>query len=192
MTASLEEEMAAHFAMNAEMRARLPDIIAIADAIWQSVCAGGCVYVFGNGGSAAEALHFSGELIGRYKSNRRPLPATCLSADVSALTCIGNDFSFNAVFARQVTALAGPRDIVIAFSTSGQSENIRSGIAAGWAKGAKTVLFTGQNGAEIAKDCSLAFISPHTMTARIQEMHQLAMHLICARLETLVAESENV
>lgn len=187
---SLNDELDAHFAMAGAMRGRLPHVIRIADAIWDKLAAGGTLFAFGNGGSASEALHFTGELVGRYKAERRPLAAHALVADVAALTCIGNDYSFEQVFARQVDGLAGSGDVAVGFTTSGRSANVIAGLEAARALGALTIMFTGEQGAPTADAFDLAFVSPSETTARIQEMHQLAMHLICACIDERAIQSQ--
>jgi D-sedoheptulose 7-phosphate isomerase len=139
---------------------------------------GGRVWTFGNGGSAADAQHLAGELIGRYKRTRRPLPASSLATDPSVVTCIANDFGYDDVFARQVEAQARPEDVVIAFSTSGRSPTVVAGLAAGRAAGATTVLFAGGDGGPAATEADHALIVPSSTTARIQEMHLLLLHLL--------------
>jgi len=172
-----------HFALANAMSEAAADVFPLAEDIWARLAAGGCLYAFGNGGSAAEAQHFVGELIGRFKSDRRPLAAVTLGADTSALTCIANDFDYADVFARQVSALAGAGDIAFGFTTSGSSPNVLAGLHAARRNGALTVMFTGLRGAEAAAKQDHAFVSPSRSTARIQEMHQLAMHMVCDLIE---------
>ncbi|MFO1152671.1 MAG: D-sedoheptulose 7-phosphate isomerase [Rhodospirillales bacterium] len=151
--------------------------------------AGGKLLVFGNGGSAGDAQHIAAELVGRYlANNRRPLPAIALTTDTSALTAIANDFSFASVFERQVQALAGPRDVAIGISTSGESENVLLGLRAAQAAGARTIALLGRSGGRIAAACDLPLIVPSAETPRIQEMHILIGHLICAYVDAAFAE----
>lgn len=138
----------------------------------------GIVYTFGNGGSAADAQHLTGELAGHFRRDRRPLPAVTLSADPSVLTCVGNDYSFTEVFSRQVTALARPRDLVIAFTTTGRSPNVVAGLAAARANRASTMLFGGGDGGPAREYADLALLVPSAATPRIQEMHTLILHAI--------------
>ena len=128
-------------------------------------------------------MHLAEELIGRYRGIRRPLPAICLNVDCSALTCIANDFGYDAVFARQVEALAGPGDVVVAFSTSGNSENILAGLRAARNAGAKAIGLLGKDGGRALALCDEAFVVPHANTARIQELHTFALHAICETIE---------
>ena len=125
------------------MAAVLPDVQEVAELLCQRFAVGGHVYTFGNGGSAADAQHFTGELIGHYKRSRRALPAVTLSTDPTVMTCIANDYGYADVFARQISALARPGDVVAAFTTSGRSANVVAGLKAARRAGATTVLFGG-------------------------------------------------
>ncbi len=151
---------------------------------------GGRLYTFGNGGSAADAQHLAGELIGRYKRQRRPLPAVALSTDPSVMTCIANDYSYDDVFARQVEALAGPGDVVAGFTTSGRSPNVVNGLAAARRVGATTVLFTGGDGEPAIQHADLALVVPSSTTARIQEMHLLLLHVLSEGVDAWAAATE--
>jgi D-sedoheptulose 7-phosphate isomerase len=139
--------------------------------------------LFGNGGSAADAQHLATELVVRYRANRRALPAIALTTDTSALTAIGNDFGFDALFERQVEALCAAGDVAIGISTSGNSENVIRGLVAARARGAVTVGLGGGDGGRLARSVDYAVIVPSTVTARIQEMHILLGHSLCAFLE---------
>src|SRR3954452_274061 len=132
-----------HLDVASRMEGRLPSADAAARAIIDAYGGGGRVYTFGNGGSSADAAHFAEELVGRFKRERRPLPAQSLSVDASALTCIANDYSYDEVFERQVDGFVRDGDVVIGFSTSGRSPNVVRGLAAGRRLGATTVLFAG-------------------------------------------------
>jgi D-sedoheptulose 7-phosphate isomerase len=160
------------------MDALLPAVREVTDRLCAIYAAGGRLYSFGNGGSAADAQHLAGELIGRYRRERRPLPAVALSVDPSVVSCIANDYAWEDVFARQVEALAGPGDMVVGFTTSGRSPNVVKGLAAARACGATTVLFTGGDGGPALEHADLALVVPSTTTARIQEMHLLMLHLV--------------
>lgn len=154
-------------------------VIAATEMIIACFEAGGCVYLCGNGGSAADAQHIAGEFVGRFRKNRKPLPAVALSTDSSVITCIGNDFGYEEVFTRQVEALVKPCDILWAFSTSGTSKNIVSAAQAAKSKSAKVLAFTGKAGTplEDMADVCLAVDAPNTAAA--QEIHVLAYHMIC-------------
>ncbi len=146
--------------------------------------AGGRVYTCGNGGSAAEAMHLTEELIGRYRYSRAPYAAVCLNADPTALTCIANDFGFDQVFARQVEALCGPDDILIVFSTSGNSPNIVNALQAARRRGAATIGLLGKGGGPCAQLCESALVVASEHTENIQEAHQVILHLILEAVES--------
>ncbi|HEX5829179.1 MAG TPA: SIS domain-containing protein [Candidatus Limnocylindrales bacterium] len=186
----LAQHLADHLAAAEAMPALLPRIDEVARRLIHAFERGGRLYTFGNGGSAADAQHLAGELIGRYKRERPPLPAVALSVDPSVVTCIGNDYGYEDVFARQVTALAGPEDVVAGFTTSGSSQNVVAGLAAAREAGATTVLFTGERGAGAAEYADLVLAAPSATTARIQEMHLLMLHLLSERVDAWAAERE--
>jgi D-sedoheptulose 7-phosphate isomerase len=143
----------------------------------------GKIIVFGNGGSAADAQHFAAELTGHFVSQRDPLPAVALTTDSSALTAIGNDYEFAEVFARQVRALCRPEDLVVGISTTGRAENVVRGVTAANDIGARTVALTGGDGGRLASIADLAVLVPSDVTARIQEMHILVVHIVCALID---------
>lgn len=155
----------------------------IAAAAVATLKSGGKILTCGNGGSAADALHLAEELVGRYKGNRRPLPAICLNADSTLLTCITNDFGFDEVFARQVEGLAGKKDLLVCFSTSGNSANILRALETAKLVGVKTVALLGKGGgkAKGKADCELVVASDDT--ARIQEAHTLLLHALLEVIE---------
>jgi len=141
----------------------------------------------GNGGSACEAQHLVGELIGRYRGTRDGLPAVALTADSAVLTCVGNDFRFEDVFARQVQALGNPGDVLVAFTTSGYSGNVLAALELARKLQLTSIAFLGRDGGAAAclADCKL--IVPHTDTARIQEGHQFLMHSLMDIIEAETA-----
>ncbi len=169
------------------MTQRLPDVLAVARLMRDAFEAGGTVFTFGNGGSAADAQHLTGELIGRYRRERRPLPAVTLTCDATVSTCIGNDYSFEQVFSRQVEALARPGDLVIAFSTSGRSPNVVAGLAAARARGATAVLLCGEATGPANEHADVVLAAPATETARIQELHTLMLHVISEYVDAWAA-----
>ncbi|MFI4889130.1 MAG: SIS domain-containing protein [Steroidobacterales bacterium] len=140
------------------------------------------VLAFGNGGSASQASHLAGELIGRYSRSRRPYPAIALVGDPGVLTCIANDFGYPALFERQVEALAQSGDLAIGFSTSGKSPNVLAGLAAARRQGAVTIALTGAAGLA-APEADHVLAVPCTTTAHIQEVHLMILHLWCELLE---------
>jgi len=164
-------------------RARLEQIATIAEVLRETLAAGGTVFACGNGGSAAEALHFSEELIGRYRRDRTPFRAVCLNADPTALTCIGNDFGFEHIFARPCSALVTPADALVVFSTSGHSDNVVLALKEARARGGRTVGLLGRDGGRCAALCDHALVVPSDDSAHIQEAHQVILHLLCEALE---------
>jgi D-sedoheptulose 7-phosphate isomerase len=191
MTGSLELQLREHVTTVTESRALLPLVEQISDEICARLAQGGTVYAFGNGGSAADAQHLVAEFIGHYSRDRRPLAAVSLTTDPSVTTCIANDYSYEDVFARQVSALAGPDDVVIAFSTSGRSPTVVSGLAAARQAGALTVLFTGAVLAEAAAHADRVLSVPSKATARIQEGHVLLLHLLSELVDQWAAALDN-
>ena len=180
----VREAIETHRKMVAAFEASAVDtILAAAEMIVQSLRAGGTIYLCGNGGSAADAQHIAGEFVGRFRAERRALPAVALSTDTSVLTCIGNDYDYERVFARQVEALVRPGDILWAFSTSGTSPNVLKAAEAARAKGARVLAFTGRAKSKLEAAAGLCFCAEASLTARSQELHQLAYHIICDLVE---------
>jgi D-sedoheptulose 7-phosphate isomerase len=188
MVEDAAQELAEHVALAARVEELLPQVGEIAERLIECYESGGRLFSFGNGGSAADAQHLAAELVGRYRRERRPLPATALTVDPSAVTAIANDYSFDDVFARQVEALVRRGDVVIAFTTSGRAPNVVNGLAAARERGAATVLFTGGEGGPAGEHADHALAVPSTTTARIQEMHLLLLHLIVERIDSWAAE----
>jgi D-sedoheptulose 7-phosphate isomerase len=145
--------------------------------------AGGKVLTAGNGGSAAEALHLAEELTGRFRSDRRSLPGIALVADCTALTCIGNDYGFDFVFSRQVEGLGRPGDALVLFSTSGKARNLEEALGAAARAGVRTVGILGRDGGPLAGRADLEVIVPGTATERIQEAHQVILHVLLDMVE---------
>lgn len=148
---------------------------------------GGKTLWCGNGGSAADAQHLAAELIGRFKAERGPLPAIALTTDTSILTCIGNDYGFEHVFSRQVGGLMNSKDVLIVFSTSGNSPNVLRAVAEAKKIGGYVIGFLGNEGGKLKAECDLPFVVPSNNTARIQEMHIFAGHLICEMIDKAYA-----
>lgn len=141
------------------------------------------VLVCGNGGSACEAQHFVGELAGRYKSDRRALAAISLNTDGAVMTCIGNDYCFEQIFSRQVEALGQADDLLIVFTTSGNSPNVLEALNAANALQMKSIAFLGRAGGKAKAICGHSFIVEHHDTARIQEAHQFLLHCLVEEME---------
>ncbi len=149
----------------------------------QTLRAGGKLMFCGNGGSAADCQHLAAELTGRFIKDRRPLAAIALSTDTSAITCIGNDYSFDEVFARQVQGLGRAGDVLIAISTSGNSRNVIRAVEESRAAGMYVIGLLGRDGGAVNKLCDVAIVVPSQVTARIQESHILIGHTLCGMIE---------
>ncbi|MCM8819753.1 MAG: D-sedoheptulose 7-phosphate isomerase [Candidatus Omnitrophica bacterium] len=149
---------------------------------------GGKIIFIGNGGSASDAQHLSAELVGRFKIDRKPLPAISLSTNISSLTALGNDFGFETIFEKQIQALGNKKDLLIGISTSGNSKNIISAIQAAKKIGMKTVGFLGRDGGALKNLVDVSFVVPIDDTARIQEIHILLGHIICEIIDQQYAK----
>ncbi|MBI2899186.1 MAG: SIS domain-containing protein [Planctomycetes bacterium] len=166
------------------LRRCVPQIEAIAAAATKALRAGRRVFLFGNGGSAADAQHIAGELEGRFKRERRALPVLSLTTNTSTLTAIGNDFGYEKTFARQVEAHVRRGDVVIAISTSGNSPNVLEAVKAAKKAGAIVAGFTNEKGGKLRKAADLCLTVPSTDTQRVQECHIAAGHVMCDAVET--------
>jgi D-sedoheptulose 7-phosphate isomerase len=159
------------------------------DIICSSLAAAGQLLIAGNGGSAADAQHIAAELTGRFFRDRRPLRALALHANTSALTAIGNDYGYEHVFARELSAHARPGDVLLAISTSGQSPNILRAVEAARQSKVAVIGLTGESGGQLRESCDLCLCVPSKSTPRIQEMHITIGHAICELLEERLAET---
>jgi D-sedoheptulose 7-phosphate isomerase len=159
-------------------------IEAVVRAIVDVYQRGNKVFLFGNGGSAADAQHLAGEFVNRFLFDRPALGAISLSTDTSVLTCIANDASFETVFSRQIEALGQEGDLAWGFSTSGNSPNVLKAVEAAKARKMITVGFTGGEGGKLAELVDLAFVVPTLLTPRIQEVHIITGHIICQLVES--------
>ncbi len=151
--------------------------------------AGGKLLVFGNGGSSADAQHICSELVGRFMHERKALPAIALSANQAVLTAWSNDYGFETVFSRQIEALGRPGDIAWGISTSGNSPNVIEALKVARASGLSTIGLTGQGGGRMAQWCDVLMAVPLVETPRIQEVHLVTYHAICAAVERLLVSS---
>jgi D-sedoheptulose 7-phosphate isomerase len=149
-----------------------------------SLRAGGTVWACGNGGSAAEAQHFAAELVGRYKRERDALRVVCLADNAATLTSVANDYEFADVFARQVRGMAKRGDVLLAFTTSGNSENVVRAASVARAAGVTVVALTGASGGRVAGECDIAIRVPDQETPLIQEAHLAVVHVLCDLIET--------
>jgi D-sedoheptulose 7-phosphate isomerase len=154
----------------------LPSIESVGELMVKRLRQGRTVYACGNGGSATDSMHLCEELVGRYRGDRRPLPAVSLNTDTSVLTCIANDYGYDHIFARQIEALGREGDLLVGFSTSGNSENIRLAFETAKKQGLTTILLTGKDGGAIRFIADHSIIIPSDNTARIQELHTFVLH----------------
>lgn len=184
MISEITMQLAAHREVIARVEQELtPRIAEMVELMVDTFQRGGKVLVMGNGGSAADAQHFVAEIVGRFKMERRGLPALALSTDTSILTAIGNDYGFDRVFSRQVEALAATGDLVIGISTSGNSPNVLLALQLARETGCRTVGLLGKDGGSIKDVCDLALIVPTVDTPRVQEAHITIIHIVCDLLE---------
>lgn len=161
-------------------KGKIPEQIeSIAKKIRAALKNGNKILFCGNGGSAADSQHLAAEFVGRFQKERNGLPAIALTVDTSILTAVGNDYGFEKVFARQVDALGNKGDVLIGFSTSGNSKNVLLAVALAKEKGLFTVGFTSNSGGQMAKECDINVNVPTKVTARAQEMHILLGHILC-------------
>tara|TARA_B100000029_G_scaffold514915_1_gene619600 strand:+ start:4424 stop:5005 length:582 start_codon:yes stop_codon:yes gene_type:complete len=147
---------------------------------------GNKIILFGNGGSAADAQHIATEFLGRFKLERNSLPAICLTDNTSLLTALSNDYSSEIIFSRQCSSMLSPNDIVLAISTSGNSENIRLGLIESKKQGAFCIGLLGNNGGKIKNHTDISIIVPSSDTAKIQEVHRVIYHILCDKVEKLL------
>ena len=156
----------------------------MADAIADALAAGNRFYAFGNGGSAADAQHIAGELVGRFMKERRGLPCQSFATDTSVMTAIANDYGFDNIFTRQVEAFVKKGDVVLALSTSGNSPNVVKAAKAARERGAKVLALSGRGGGELKKIADICLVVPADESPRIQETHITVGHIICGLVES--------
>ncbi len=162
-----------------------------AQAIIASIAAGGTLFICGNGGSAADAQHIAAEFTGRYLRKRRSLSAVALTTDTSAITAIGNDYSFEEIFSRQLEGLGKSEDILLAISTSGNSKNVIKAVEVAAEKGMKTIGLLGRDGGALSKMVDIAIVVPSDITARVQEGHILVYHILCEEVDAYFSAQEH-
>ena len=158
-------------------------VLSVGERLASSVKAGHKILIFGNGGSAADAQHFAGELVGRFLRERAALPALALTTDPSVVTAIGNDLGYEVVFKRQLEAHGRPGDVALGITTSGGSRNVVAALAAARERGLLTVALTGAGGTKLKDAVDYLIDVPSTDTPRIQEVHGLVVHLLCQIIE---------
>lgn len=181
------QRILAHFQESADLKLKAAPLLTqpISEAIdlmFGALSNGNKILACGNGGSAADCQHFAAELVGRFERERFPLPALALTTDTSILTAVGNDYSYREIFAKQVQAFGQAGDVLLALSTSGNSANVLAAVEAALEREMRVVALTGRDGGELGKmltDADVHICVPHTRTARIQEVHLVAIHCIC-------------
>lgn len=166
------------------------EVTKLAEKILHSLLNGGKLLVFGNGGSAADSQHFAAELSGRFMRERKPLAAVALSTNTSSLTAIGNDYSFEDIFDRQVRSLASKNDVVVGISTSGNSPNVLRAIESANSIGCYTYGLTGHKGGKLAERAAGSFRAESDLTPIIQETHIAFIHLVCWSIDDLLEKTE--
>jgi len=180
----IEQTLGIHEQLLGQLRLNNAETIAAAAQLTtRALKNGGAVYICGNGGSAADAQHIAGEMVGRFTRERKALAAVALSTDTSVLTSIANDYAYEKVFARQVEALVQKGDILWAFSTSGASANVIAAAELAKEKGASLLAFTGKTDTTLERLADICICAASESTARSQEIHQLAYHIICDLVE---------
>lgn len=180
----LKGEHAEHLKMFEALAPLFPLISDIGIAMQTCIKQGGKVLLMGNGGSAADSQHIAAEIVGRFKKDRKGLPAIALTTDTSILTSVGNDYGYEEIFARQIEALCTELDLVIGITTSGNSANVVNAMNRAKSIGAKTVGLTGGSGGKLTAICDHNIIVPSDVTARIQEAHIFIGHCLCEILES--------
>jgi D-sedoheptulose 7-phosphate isomerase len=183
-----ERELRAIAAESAAAKTRFAEasaglVIAAGRAMAESLRAGGRVLTFGNGGSAADAQHLAGELVGRFMKDRAGLSAIALTTDSTVVTAIGNDLGFDALFRRQVEAHGRPGDVAVGITTSGRSRNVIDALRFARERGLRTIALTGNGGGALVGAVDFLIDVPHTSTPRIQEVHTMVVHLLCEIVE---------
>jgi len=187
--ASLEQSIAAKQQFAALYSDR---IIALVELLAETFTQGGKVLIFGNGGSAADAQHMAAEFVNRFLIDRPPLAAMALTTDSSIITSIGNDFSFDDIFAKQITALGREGDVALGISTSGNSANVVLAMETALRQGMKTVALTGEGGGRIGEMAELVLAVPSKKTPVIQEVHLWLEHLVCQLVDELLFGTRSV
>ena len=168
-----------HFKVVQDMRKIMPELASAGLRVRTALEKGRKILICGNGGSAADSQHMAAEFVGRFVKERQSLPALALTVDTSLLTAVGNDYGFDCVFSRQVEGLGQEGDVLIAISTSGNSANVVKAVKTAKEKGIYVIALTGENGGILAKESDLCLAVPSQVTARIQEMHIMIIHMIC-------------
>jgi len=180
----LKGEHAEHLKMFNALAPLFPEISQIGIAMQSCIKNGGKILLMGNGGSASDSQHIAAEIVGRFKKERKGMPAIALTTDSSILTSVANDLGYENIFARQIEALCTSKDLVIGITTSGNSPNVVNAVRAAKEKGAVTVGLTGGTGGKLIDICEHNIVIPSNVTARIQEAHIFVGHCLCEILES--------
>ena len=183
----INQRILSHFHESAELKIQAASLLAhpiqqAVELMFGALSNGNKILACGNGGSAADCQHFSAQLVGRFERERLPLPVIALTTDTSILTAIGNDYSYQEIFSKQVQAFGQSGDVLLALSTSGNSANVIAAIEAALERDMRVVVMTGKGGGTMAKlitDADVHICVPHDRTARIQEVHLLTIHCLC-------------
>lgn len=183
----INQRILSHFHESAELKIQAASLLAhpiqqAVELMFGALSNGNKILACGNGGSAADCQHFSAQLVGRFERERLPLPVIALTTDTSILTAIGNDYSYQEIFSKQVQAFGQSGDVLLALSTSGNSANVIAAIEAALERDMRVVIMTGKGGGAMAKlitDADVHICVPHDRTARIQEVHLLTIHCLC-------------
>jgi D-sedoheptulose 7-phosphate isomerase len=184
-----QNAFSSHAQVMLESAATLPPLLeSVASELQICFERGNKVMACGNGGSASDADHFIAELVGRYKDERRALPAVAIAGGMATITAVANDYGYQTVFARQIEAIARSGDWLFAISTSGNSPNVLAAVAAARERGCKVVALTGASGGQLGSLADVLIAAPSTVTARIQEVHILCIHIICELLDAKLRE----
>jgi phosphoheptose isomerase len=186
---SISDSFDAHLETVRNLRTQEPLIQELGEVLVACLRYGNRIFLCGNGGSAADAQHIAAEMVCRFETNRRALPAIALTTDSSALTAISNDFGYEQVFARQVEALARPGDVLIGISTSGNSGNVIAAVEKADEMGVITIGLLGADGGKLLDRVAHALVVPSAVTARIQECHILIGHIWCGMIDAAFTES---
>ncbi len=178
---SLRESAAVNASIESSVTSTL--IMETVDMLQTCLDGGGKVLIMGNGGSASDSEHMAAELTGRFETNREPLPFICLNTSTSLITAVGNDFGFGDIFSRQIDALAQEGDLVVCFSTSGESENVVAGATRAREKGIGIIAFVSEGNSTLSRMADVALRVPSARTCRVQEAHITLVHVICECLD---------
>lgn len=188
MVKIIEQRMQESVDAKERFRDQVGNIQAVSDAMVSAMKSGNKVLICGNGGSASDAQHITGELVGRFQKERKGLPAIALTTDTSVMTAWCNDYDFSTIFSRQVEALAKPGDVIIGISTSGNSDNVIKAFVEGKKIGTVNISMTGRDGGRLKPMSDYNINSDSSNTARVQECHILAYHIICELVENGMTE----